>query len=70
MARAGRPRALILAPTRELVAQIDAALAPLAAAAHLRSVTVFGGVGPNRRSRSCATAWISSSPARAGWRIT
>ena len=43
----GRPRALILAPTRELVAQIDAALAPLAAAAHLRSVTVFGGVGPN-----------------------
>jgi superfamily II DNA/RNA helicase len=42
---AGRPRALILAPTRELVAQIDAALAPLAAAMNLRSVTVFGGVG-------------------------
>jgi superfamily II DNA/RNA helicase len=42
----GRPRALILAPTRELVAQIDAALAPLAAATNLRSVTVFGGVGP------------------------
>ena len=41
----GRPRALILAPTRELVAQIDAALAPLAAATNLRSVTVFGGVG-------------------------
>ena len=39
-----RPRALILAPTRELVAQIDAALAPLAAATNLRSVTVFGGV--------------------------
>jgi len=43
---AGRPRALILAPTRELVAQIDAALAPLAAATNLRSVTVFGGVSP------------------------
>ena len=43
---AGRPRALILAPTRELVAQIDAALAPLAAATGLRSVTVFGGVSP------------------------
>jgi superfamily II DNA/RNA helicase len=43
---AGRPRALILAPTRELVAQIDAALAPLAAATDLRSVTIFGGVGP------------------------
>lgn len=41
----GRPRALILAPTRELVAQIDAALAPLAAATGLRSMTVFGGVG-------------------------
>jgi superfamily II DNA/RNA helicase len=42
----GRPRALILAPTRELVAQIDAALAPLAAATNLRSATVFGGVSP------------------------
>ncbi len=42
-----RPRALILAPTRELVAQIDAALAPLATAMNLRAVTVFGGVGPN-----------------------
>jgi superfamily II DNA/RNA helicase len=41
-----RPRALILAPTRELVAQIDAALAPLAAATNLRSVTIFGGVAP------------------------
>jgi superfamily II DNA/RNA helicase len=40
-----RPRALILAPTRELVAQIDAALAPLATAAGLRTRTVFGGVG-------------------------
>jgi superfamily II DNA/RNA helicase len=42
-----RPRALILAPTRELVAQIDEALAPLAAAHGLRSRTVFGGVGQN-----------------------
>jgi superfamily II DNA/RNA helicase len=44
--RPGRPRALILAPTRELVAQIDAALAPLAKAMDLRSVTIFGGVSP------------------------
>ncbi|MGC4110083.1 MAG: DEAD/DEAH box helicase [Nocardioides sp.] len=43
--RRGAPRALILAPTRELVGQIDAALAPLAAAAGLTSRTVFGGVG-------------------------
>ncbi len=40
-----RPRALILAPTRELVAQIEASLAPLATAAGLRTRTVFGGVG-------------------------
>src|SRR5690606_26588938 len=41
------PRALILAPTRELVSQIEAALAPLAAAAGLTSRTVVGGVGQN-----------------------
>ena len=41
----GAPRALILAPTRELAAQIDEALASLAAAAGLSSRTVFGGVG-------------------------
>lgn len=42
-----RPRALILAPTRELVTQIEASLAPLAKATGLRSVNIFGGVGPN-----------------------
>lgn len=41
----GRPRALILAPTRELATQIEATIAPLAAAASLRSMTIFGGVG-------------------------
>jgi superfamily II DNA/RNA helicase len=40
-----KPRALILAPTRELATQIDTALRPLAAAAGLSSMTVFGGVG-------------------------
>ena len=43
--RPNAPRALILAPTRELVSQIDAALAPLAKAAGLTSRTIFGGVG-------------------------
>ena len=43
--RPGSPRALILAPTRELVGQIDLALKPLAAAAGLRTQTIFGGVG-------------------------
>ncbi|GAA2584411.1 DEAD/DEAH box helicase [Dactylosporangium fulvum] len=42
--RTGRPRALILAPTRELAAQIDAVMAPLAQALKLRTMTVFGGV--------------------------
>jgi superfamily II DNA/RNA helicase len=44
--RPGRPRALILAPTRELASQIDATLAPLAEALGLRTQVVFGGVGP------------------------
>ncbi|MGV0813509.1 DEAD/DEAH box helicase [Mycolicibacterium boenickei] len=44
---ANRPRALILAPTRELVTQIEASLAPLAKATGLRSVNIFGGVGAN-----------------------
>ncbi len=44
--RAGRPRALILAPTRELVVQIEAAIKPLAEPLALRVCTVFGGVGP------------------------
>jgi superfamily II DNA/RNA helicase len=43
--RPGRPRALILAPTRELATQIDAAMAPLAHVLSLRTLTVFGGVG-------------------------
>jgi superfamily II DNA/RNA helicase len=46
-ARSRAPRALILAPTRELVGQIDAALAPLAKTAGLTTRTVFGGVGQN-----------------------
>lgn len=45
--RPGRPRALILAPTRELATQIEAAIAPLAKLLSLRTLTVFGGVSPN-----------------------
>ncbi|WP_460824098.1 DEAD/DEAH box helicase [Nocardioides ungokensis] len=46
-ARPKSPRALILAPTRELVGQIQEALEPLAATAGLTTRTVFGGVGQN-----------------------
>lgn len=47
--RPGRPRALILAPTRELVTQIHATMAPLATALSLRTMTVFGGVAAGRQ---------------------
>ncbi len=40
-----RPRSLILVPTRELAAQVDTALAPLAQVLNLRTRTVVGGVG-------------------------
>ncbi|WP_372729448.1 DEAD/DEAH box helicase [Nocardioides sp.] len=46
-ARPKAPRALILAPTRELVGQITEALQPLAFATGLTTQTVFGGVGQN-----------------------
>jgi superfamily II DNA/RNA helicase len=43
--RPGRPRALILAPTRELAAQIHDTLTPLARRLRLHTAVVFGGVG-------------------------
>lgn len=43
------PRAMILAPTRELVHQIDDVIAPLAAAYGMRTVTVYGGVRYQRQ---------------------
>ncbi|GAB3750086.1 DEAD/DEAH box helicase [Yimella radicis] len=49
-----RPRALILAPTRELVNQINASLKPLADMVGLRSQTVFGGVGQNPQAAALA----------------
>ena len=42
--RSGAPRGLVLAPTRELANQILATIAPLATAANLRVMTIFGGV--------------------------
>jgi superfamily II DNA/RNA helicase len=43
----GRPRALILVPTRELAAQVNETLVPLADAVGLRTFVVVGGVGQN-----------------------
>ncbi|SEC02118.1 Superfamily II DNA and RNA helicase [Amycolatopsis tolypomycina] len=43
----GRPRALILAPTRELATQIEASILPLARPLGLKATTIFGGVSAN-----------------------
>ncbi|WP_082099496.1 DEAD/DEAH box helicase [Demequina maris] len=51
-AKPGRPRALILAPTRELATQIDAVIAPLAAAYGMRTATIFGGVSQRRQEQA------------------
>ncbi len=40
-----RPRGLVLLPTRELALQVARTIEPLAAAAGLKLVTIFGGVG-------------------------
>jgi superfamily II DNA/RNA helicase len=64
--RPQRPRALILAPTRELASQIDAALAPLAKAMGLRTLTVFGGVkaGPQQTGLRNGVDIVVACPGR------
>jgi superfamily II DNA/RNA helicase len=42
---AGRPRGLVLVPTRELASQVHAVVAPLAQATGLTVATIFGGIG-------------------------
>ncbi len=42
--RLRRPAALVLVPTRELAAQVERTIAPLAAAANARVVSIYGGV--------------------------
>nr|WP_239645885.1 DEAD/DEAH box helicase [Bifidobacterium thermacidophilum] len=43
------PRALVLAPTRELVNQIDEVIRPLAEVYGMRTVTIYGGVRQGRQ---------------------
>jgi superfamily II DNA/RNA helicase len=64
--RHNRPRAMILAPTRELVTQIDTALQPLAAVAGLTSRTVFGGVGqqPQVKAMNSGVDIVVACPGR------
>jgi superfamily II DNA/RNA helicase len=44
---AGRPRGLVLVPTRELANQVQAVLVPLARTMNLTVATIFGGTGQN-----------------------
>ncbi len=43
--RPHKPRGLVLLPTRELALQVERTIAPLARAAGLKTVVIFGGVG-------------------------
>lgn len=61
-----RPRALVLAPTRELAAQITRDLTPLAAAVGRRVLAVYGGVGyePQRRALQRGVDVLVACPGR------
>ena len=50
--RPSRPAGLVLAPTRELATQINAALEPLAGVYGLRVTTIFGGVPQSKQVRA------------------
>ena len=52
----GKPRALVLAPTRELAEQIHQAIAELGRKVGLRSVAVYGGVPMNPQIRGLRDA--------------
>ena len=54
----GRPAALILAPTRELVSQIADEMYSVAHARALRVSTVYGGVGLQRQAKEAARSHI------------
>ncbi len=61
-----RPKALVLAPTRELAAQIVKTIEPLAAARGLRVLAVYGGVGyePQRKALRQGVEILVACPGR------
>jgi superfamily II DNA/RNA helicase len=63
---AGRPRGLVLVPTRELATQVHAVLKPLAKAARLWVTTIYGGVsqGPQVNALRRRTDIIVATPGR------
>ncbi|WP_243076474.1 DEAD/DEAH box helicase [Microbacterium sp. SS28] len=62
----GRPRGLVLAPTRELATQIAATIAPLAEAAGLNVTTIFGGVSqrPQEQALRAGVDIVVACPGR------
>jgi len=63
---AGRPRGLVLVPTRELATQVHAVLKPLAKATRLWVTTIYGGVsqGPQVNALRRRTDIIVATPGR------
>jgi superfamily II DNA/RNA helicase len=61
-----KPRALIMAPTRELVGQIHASLVPMAKAAGLSTVVIYGGVsqGPQTTALKKGVDIVIACPGR------
>lgn len=62
----GRPRGLVLAPTRELATQIAAVIAPLAKASGLTVTTIFGGVSqkPQEQALRAGVDIVVACPGR------
>ena len=62
----GRPRALVLAPTRELATQIAATIIPLADATGLKVTTIFGGVSqrPQEQALRAGVDIVVACPGR------
>jgi len=62
----GRPRGLVLVPTRELATQVQEVLAPLAEAMGLRVATIFGGVSyrPQITAMNRGTDIVVACPGR------
>ncbi|GAA4360239.1 DEAD/DEAH box helicase [Microbacterium rhizosphaerae] len=62
----GRPRGLVLAPTRELATQIAATIKPLADASGLTVTTVFGGVSqkPQEQALRAGVDIVVACPGR------
>ncbi len=65
-AKPRRPRALVLAPTRELAAQIQRELTPLAAVRGHRVFSIYGGVGyePQKRALRNGVEILVACPGR------